>query len=199
MLLNEAIRKSRKELGLSQKKLAEMAGIQRKQLSTLEAGGNVTLSTLRKVLVHLPNLETFSFDAVTATVRREVSDAEKAKAITSAMQMMGTAVQLLMDSLGNGKLPDDQEMMGRLTAANAFAYEALGKSPEDLERDLQKLQLEETPPPEPLTPESAAEALAQIKATGVDINEMMRLLAEMQEEMAAAEEPEADEDTKKAG
>src|SRR5688572_5667378 len=73
MQLNEAIRAARIDLGLSQKKLAEMAGVQRRQLATMEQGGNVTLKTLRKVLVHLPNLTKFSLDAVEGAVEREPS------------------------------------------------------------------------------------------------------------------------------
>lgn len=71
MLLHDAIHHARIELKLSQKKLSEMAGVQRRQLSTLEKGGNVTLSTLRKVMAQLPNLESFTIDAVRADVTRK--------------------------------------------------------------------------------------------------------------------------------
>ncbi|HEV7239174.1 MAG TPA: helix-turn-helix domain-containing protein [Thermoanaerobaculia bacterium] len=159
MLLNEAVQKARKDLGLSQKKLAELAGIQRKQLATLEAGGNVTLATLRKVLAHLPNLETFTLDAVTATVRREVPPEEQRKAVESAMRMLGTALHSLVDALAEGKLPDEGKE--GLKQANEILYQGLGYSLEDLERDRQKLSAELTPQ-EPLTKENAAEALAAI-------------------------------------
>ena len=62
--LHEEIRRARKELGLSQERLAELCGIQRRQLSILERGGNVTLNTLRKVLGFLPNLQQFTFEQV---------------------------------------------------------------------------------------------------------------------------------------
>ena len=68
MLLHEAVREARKAAGLSQKRLAELAGIQRRQLATLESGGNVTLNTIRKVIAQLPNLETFTIDSVPVTV-----------------------------------------------------------------------------------------------------------------------------------
>ncbi|HYI07633.1 MAG TPA: helix-turn-helix domain-containing protein [Thermoanaerobaculia bacterium] len=77
MQLPQAIIAARKDLRLSQKKLSELAGIQRRQLATLEAGGNVTLSTLRKVLAHLPNLQTFSFEAVRVNVEMEIPVDEK--------------------------------------------------------------------------------------------------------------------------
>jgi len=62
--LHEEIRRARKALGLSQERLAELCGIQRRQLSSLERGGNVTLNTLRKVIGLLPNLEQFTFEQV---------------------------------------------------------------------------------------------------------------------------------------
>lgn len=64
MELHEEIRRARKDLGLSQDRLAELCGIQRRQLSILERGGNVTLNTLRKVIGFLPNLEDFTFEQV---------------------------------------------------------------------------------------------------------------------------------------
>ena len=76
MLLHEAIYRARRELKLTQKKLSELSGVQRRQLSTLEKGGNVTLSTVRKVIAHLPNLESFSFDGVRADVMRKHEENE---------------------------------------------------------------------------------------------------------------------------
>lgn len=49
---------------MTQTQLAQLCGIQRRQLSTLERGGNVTLNTLRKVLRTLPNLQEFAFEQV---------------------------------------------------------------------------------------------------------------------------------------
>jgi transcriptional regulator with XRE-family HTH domain len=62
--LHEEIRRARKDLGLSQGQLSDLCGVQRRQLSTLERGGNVTLNTLRKVIGFLPNLEEFTFEQV---------------------------------------------------------------------------------------------------------------------------------------
>lgn len=158
MLLHEAVRKARQDLGMTQKQLADLAGVQRKQLGTLEKGGNVTLSTLRKILSQLPNLETFSLDAVTATVRRQVPAAEKAKAVESAMNLMLGAVQTLAAALADGKLPEENEMSG-LQQAGEAVYRGLGLSSEDFAREMEKATAER-PPQEPLTPEKAAEALA---------------------------------------
>ena len=60
MQLHDEIRRARKELNMSQADLAAAAGVQRKQISILERGGNVTLATIRKVLAQLPNIERFS-------------------------------------------------------------------------------------------------------------------------------------------
>jgi transcriptional regulator with XRE-family HTH domain len=65
--LHEEIRRARKEVGLSQDQLAQLCGIQRRQLSILERGGNVTLATLKKVLGFLPNLREFTFEQVRMT------------------------------------------------------------------------------------------------------------------------------------
>lgn len=62
MELHEEIRRARKDLDLSQAQLADFVGVQRRQISTLERGGNVTLNTLKRVLAFLPNLREFTFE-----------------------------------------------------------------------------------------------------------------------------------------
>ena len=94
MLLHEAVRKARKDLGLSQQKLADAAGIQRRQLATLEQGGNVTLATVRKVLGQLPNLETFTLD----TIKVQISEADS-RSIANAM--FGRSLEMLGFTLRN--------------------------------------------------------------------------------------------------
>ena len=64
MELHEEIRRARVEMQLTQDQLATLSGVQRRQISILENGGNVTLSTLRKVIRWLPNLEEFDFEQV---------------------------------------------------------------------------------------------------------------------------------------
>jgi len=110
MMLHDAIRYARMELGLSQKKLAEQAGIQRRQLATLEKGGNVTLATVRKVLAHLPNLERFSLDTVQVDVDMQTpAAAVDIKQVSEAIQMMGRALQRLGDTLEQGTQPTDED------------------------------------------------------------------------------------------
>ena len=73
LLLHEEVRRARKELKVSQADLAKKAGVQRRQLSTLENGGNVTLKTVRKVLGQLPNVQPFAFTVEGAEVEPRVA------------------------------------------------------------------------------------------------------------------------------
>jgi predicted transcriptional regulator len=73
MQLHEEIRRARKELGFSQSELAKLAGIQRRQLSNLENDRNVTLSTVRKVLAQLTNIQPFTLSAAQVEVENLTS------------------------------------------------------------------------------------------------------------------------------
>jgi transcriptional regulator with XRE-family HTH domain len=64
MEMHQEIRRARKALDLSQAQLAHFVGVQRRQISTLERGGNVTLNTLKRVLAFLPNLHEFTFEQI---------------------------------------------------------------------------------------------------------------------------------------
>lgn len=139
MLLHEAVQKARKDLHLSQKKLAEMAGIQRRQLATLEQGGNVTLATLRKVLAQLPNLETFSLDAVTATVRRHVPHEEQMKAVDSAMNLLGEALRDMIGRIAQGQ-PPSEESMEALRKATTTMGESVGYDAADVDRERERIR-----------------------------------------------------------
>jgi transcriptional regulator with XRE-family HTH domain len=59
-MLHEQIREARIKAGLSQVKLAQLAGIQRSLVQNLEDGRNVTIDTLRKVVPHLPSLRSLN-------------------------------------------------------------------------------------------------------------------------------------------
>ncbi len=133
MLLHEAVLKARKDLGLSQKRLAELAGVQRKQLATLEKGGNITLATLRKVLVHLPNLETFALDAVTATVRRDVPPREAVEKVQLGLKQAGQAMRGILDKLANGQMYDEADV-----AAFRQAVDNLGRGYGWTEEDIRR-------------------------------------------------------------
>ena len=49
MLVGEAIRRTRQAKSLSQEQLGEMVGVQKSQISRLENGKNLTLSTIAKL------------------------------------------------------------------------------------------------------------------------------------------------------
>ena len=110
MLLHEAVRKARQELGLSQKKLAEQAGIQRRQLATLESGGNVTLATVRKVIAHLPNLETFTLDAVRVDVSALIPPPLTGELLSETMTALAAAIQDLATRVRRGTYPAAAEL-----------------------------------------------------------------------------------------
>jgi transcriptional regulator with XRE-family HTH domain len=110
MLMHEAVRKARRELGLSQKRLAELAGIQRRQVATLEAGGNVTLATIRKVIAQLPNLEAFTLDGVKVTVGGTTPSAVANEMFSEAMEMLAIALKSLAARAAEGGAPTDADI-----------------------------------------------------------------------------------------
>ena len=74
--LHDEVRAAREALGMSQRKLAELAGIPRSQLSAFEAHGtNITLETLRKLVTALPNIQHLSLGVRDVQVNAALSDA----------------------------------------------------------------------------------------------------------------------------
>jgi transcriptional regulator with XRE-family HTH domain len=63
-MLHDQIREARIKAGLTQVKLAKLAGVPRSQLRKFEEGGNITLATLRKIVAQLPDLQTLNLGAV---------------------------------------------------------------------------------------------------------------------------------------
>ena len=53
-MLHDELRRGREAAGLSQTQLAALAGIPRNQVARAERGENITIDTLRKIVVHLP-------------------------------------------------------------------------------------------------------------------------------------------------
>ena len=53
-MLHDELRRGREAAGLSQTQLAALAGIPRNQVARAERGENITLDTLRKIVIHLP-------------------------------------------------------------------------------------------------------------------------------------------------
>jgi len=123
MQLHEAVKFARMELKLSQKKFAEKAGIQRRQLATLENGGNVTLATVRKVLAQLPNLERFTLDAVTVDVQSEPTPVDHEK-FNQAVELLAHAFDGLARRLRTGQ-PPSAENIAELRNVNVKLLSAL--------------------------------------------------------------------------
>jgi transcriptional regulator with XRE-family HTH domain len=130
MQLSEAVRRARAELGLSQKKLSEMAGIQRRQLATLEGGGNVTLSTLTKVLSQLPNLESFTIQGVTAKVQRNETADAVLRRYHTAFASMVDIVRDLAEAHNAGRAIGPEKIR-QLDEAHYVLQGQLGFTPEE--------------------------------------------------------------------
>lgn len=120
MLLHEAVKAARKELSLSQKKLAELAGIQRRQLATLESGGNVTLATVRKVIAQLPNLQSFTLDSIRVTTSAGPALKAAEDLLWKATALYSAAMAKLAERLHEGVYPSGEDM-----AALRKAHEVL--------------------------------------------------------------------------
>ncbi|HET8775275.1 MAG TPA: helix-turn-helix transcriptional regulator [Thermoanaerobaculia bacterium] len=56
-MLHEQVRDARIARGLSQVKLAQLAGVPRSQLRNFENGEGITMTTFMKIISQLPNLE----------------------------------------------------------------------------------------------------------------------------------------------
>lgn len=112
--LAEAVRRARKELGLSQGQLCAKAGIQPKQLATLEQGRNVTLRTLRKVLAQLPNLKAFTLGGV--HVETDPAHAAADEQLALVLWMQGLTLIWLTQTLraGTGPTPSDLPLLDRV-------------------------------------------------------------------------------------
>ena len=117
--LHDEIRRARKELGMTQADLAAAARVQRKQISILENGGNVTLATIRKVLGQLPNIERFSLysaevglDPSTLTKK----DWEHATKTMAAFGEMFARLNVLMADFHAAMAAGDRETAERILA-----------------------------------------------------------------------------------
>lgn len=161
MQLHEAVKRARAELGYSRKRLAELAGVQRKQLATLEAGGNVTLATIRKVLAQLPNLESFTIETATGKVTHEENRTAFDRRAVDALQQFATAFKEWIDVAATGQLPGE-DVVARIQHATNLYYGNLGKTPEQVDRMRAKLRAER----EARHAAEVAETIAALEAAG---------------------------------
>ena len=132
-VLNEKIRRERERLGIQRTRLARDAGVPRSQLIIFEDGGNVTLSTLEKILAQLPTLR---LDVLPANL--DIDAAVKAATdVQKLVRHVDTAMSHLIAMLGG--TPIEQPRGG-----GAERYEAaLEISPElgdKLERMIDEIE-----------------------------------------------------------
>lgn len=67
-LIGEAIKKARKEKKLTQSQLGEMMGVQRAQISRIESGQNLTVSTIVRAFKAMGVPAAFSFGGVSLSL-----------------------------------------------------------------------------------------------------------------------------------
>jgi transcriptional regulator with XRE-family HTH domain len=180
MEINEAIKKARKDLGMSQQKLADLAGIERKQLSILENGGNVTLATIRKIVEHLPNMESFTLGSAAGHVL--VNQSPEAQRET--LRMMGRALQTVFSPFLRGRLPNEEDGK-ELQDVTREVYRSMGFTDEDFQRELAASEAR-LPPPKKLTAAETVAALAELDAA-LDQTEEAFAQMELEEQAEAAE------------
>ena len=161
MHLHEAIKKARKELKMSQQKLADLAGIERKQLSILETGGNVTLATVRKIVAHLPNMEPFTLGEAVGTIAPAMTPEAQAEMARAALKTLGTALQQVFGALAENRLPDENDAEV-LSEANRKFYRTFGFTDQEYDREIDALAAKQ-PPQQPATEEETAAAIAMLR------------------------------------
>ncbi|HEX6098211.1 MAG TPA: helix-turn-helix transcriptional regulator [Thermoanaerobaculia bacterium] len=107
-MLHHQIRQARIDHGLSQAELARLAGVPRERLRQLEAGGNVTLETLQKVLSQLPDLQSLSLGPVELQTRG-ANPAELRDALAAWLEA-GRRLLTLLESVSVAPDPADSRI-----------------------------------------------------------------------------------------
>lgn len=96
-MIHESVRQARIDRGLSQVELAELAGVPRERVRTLEKGGNVTLQTFEKIVAQLPNLKELTIGGVRVAVSGV--DVETVRAAVAASDAANRRVLALLDTI----------------------------------------------------------------------------------------------------
>jgi transcriptional regulator with XRE-family HTH domain len=96
-MIHERVRQARIELNLSQVQLAELAGVPRERVRTLERGGNVTLQTFEKIVRHLPNLKELTIGGVRVTISGV--DVEDVRAAVAEAELASRRLLALLDTV----------------------------------------------------------------------------------------------------
>jgi DNA-binding XRE family transcriptional regulator len=124
MLIHDQLRLAREKTGLSQAKLAALTGLSRNQIVRAEAGENITLDTLRRIMVHLPLEEVTLLERVKMKVDY-LNPAEKMffgigetlplliRATLTVMNLaMVAKTEMAMAQVAEGRTMDQKEQAG---------------------------------------------------------------------------------------
>jgi len=110
MLMHDQLKQARERAGLSQAKLAALTGLSRNQIVRAEAGENITIDTLRRILVHLP------IDEVTLLerVRIKVDYLNPAEKMFFGLgEIMSHLVQATLSTMSLAMVAKDEMIMAR--------------------------------------------------------------------------------------
>jgi transcriptional regulator with XRE-family HTH domain len=96
-MIHERVRQARIERNLSQVQLAELAGVPRERVRTLERGGNVTLQTFEKIVAQLPNLKELIIGGIRVTISGV--DVEDVRAAIAEADLASRRLLSLLDTI----------------------------------------------------------------------------------------------------
>jgi transcriptional regulator with XRE-family HTH domain len=170
MLVHEQLREAREAAGLTQSALAALTGLARNQIVRAEAGENITLDTLRRIMVHLPLEEVTLLERVRIKVDY-LNPAEKMfigigetlnhlfYATLSGLRLAKVAKEeMAMAQAAEGREPDEKEMAedaeldvflermrNSLLAVDDLYKELYGEEPEPEPLKTKEIDQEEDP------------------------------------------------------
>ena len=96
-MIHEQVRAARIEHGLSQAKLAKLAGVPRERVRKLENGENVTVKAFEKIVAQLPNLKELTVGGV--HVRVTGIDVEAVRAAIVISDAANRRLLALLDTI----------------------------------------------------------------------------------------------------
>jgi transcriptional regulator with XRE-family HTH domain len=110
MLMHDQLKQARERAGLSQAKLAALTGLSRNQIVRAEAGENITIDTLRRILVHLPIDEVTLLERVRVKVDY-LNPAEKM--FFGLGEILSHLVQATLSTMSLAMVAKDEMFMAR--------------------------------------------------------------------------------------
>jgi transcriptional regulator with XRE-family HTH domain len=110
MLMHDQLKQARERAGLSQAKLGALTGLSRNQIVRAEAGENITIDTLRRILVHLPIDEVTLLERVRVKVDY-LNPAEKM--FFGLGEILSHLVQATLSTMSLAMVAKDEMFMAR--------------------------------------------------------------------------------------